>query len=125
VLTSQAVVSVDPEAKRSAPYYLNISWVQHIEVLHITQDEIVSGRRACWTRTWENSLHPNFGELRKGERLRMPLPRTRVSKGIEGRLSASVVQRRYGYHFRRTLDDTFVSTESENIPNGSSRRLKL
>jgi hypothetical protein len=60
VLTSQAVVSVDPEAKRSASYNLNILWVQHIDVLHITQDEIVSGRRACWTRTWENSLYPNF-----------------------------------------------------------------
>jgi hypothetical protein len=42
-------VSVDPKAKRSAPSYLNISWVQHIDVLHITQDEIVSGRRA-WER---------------------------------------------------------------------------
>jgi nucleotide-binding universal stress UspA family protein len=38
------VVSVDPKARRSTPSYLNISWVQHIEVLHITQDESVSGR---------------------------------------------------------------------------------
>jgi hypothetical protein len=76
VLTSQVVMSVDPEAKRSAPYYLNISWVQHIDVLHITQDEIVSGRRACWTRTWENSLHPDFSELRHGEVRRIPKRRS-------------------------------------------------
>jgi hypothetical protein len=60
-------VSVDPKAKRSTPSYLNISWVQHIEVLHITQDESVSGRTARLKRTWENSLHPNFLELRQGE----------------------------------------------------------
>jgi hypothetical protein len=81
VLTSQAVVSVDPEAKRSASYNLNILWVQHIDVLHITQDEIVSGRRACWTRTWENSLYPNFSERRKGEVRRICLLRTRVNRG--------------------------------------------
>ena len=57
-------MSVDPKAKRSAPSYPNISWVQHIEVLHVTQDEIASGRRARLRRTWENSLHPNFLELR-------------------------------------------------------------
>jgi hypothetical protein len=43
VLTSEAVVSGDPKEKRSASSYLNISWVQHIDVLHITQDEIASG----------------------------------------------------------------------------------
>jgi hypothetical protein len=70
-------VSVDPKAKRSTPSYLNISWVQHIEVLHITQDESVSGRRARLRRTWENSLHPNFLELRQGEGvLRITLTRT-------------------------------------------------
>src|SRR5215208_48339 len=81
VLTSEAVVSVEIKAKRSAPSYLNISWVQHIDVLHITQDEIASGRRAHWTRTWENSLHPNCLELRQGEVLgRIHLPRTRVNR---------------------------------------------
>src|SRR5918995_6916855 len=43
VLTWEAVVSTNPKEKRSAPSYLNTSWVQHIEVLHITQDEIASG----------------------------------------------------------------------------------
>jgi hypothetical protein len=80
VLTSQAVVSVDPEAKRSASYNLNILWVQHIDVLHITQDEIVSGRRACWTRTWENSLYPNFSERRKGEVQLRRMPKRRSSQ---------------------------------------------
>jgi hypothetical protein len=70
-------VSVDPKAKRSTPSYLNISWVQHIEVLHITQDESVSGRRARLRRTWDNSLHPNFLELlRLDGVLRITLPRT-------------------------------------------------
>jgi hypothetical protein len=70
-------VSVDPKAKRSTPSYLNISWVQHIEVLHITQDESVSGRRARLRRTWDNSLHQNFLELlRLDGVLRITLPRT-------------------------------------------------
>jgi hypothetical protein len=64
-------VSVEPKAKRSAPSYLNISWVQHIDVLTIAQDEIASGqrehvrgelRRTPYTRSSENSVKTNFGE---------------------------------------------------------------
>ena len=60
-------MSVDPKAKLSAFSHLNISWVQHIDVLHITQVEIASGRRPRWTRTSQNSVPVNFSELRKGE----------------------------------------------------------
>ena len=78
-------MSVDTKAKRSAPSYLNISWVQHIDVLHITQDEIASGRRARWTRTQENSLHPDCLELHQGEVVRtIDLPRTRVNRVRDG-----------------------------------------
>jgi len=57
-------VSVEPKAKRSASSYLNISWVQHIDVPHITQDESPPGRehvgrepsKTPYTRTSENTV---------------------------------------------------------------------
>src|SRR5215217_7023317 len=39
----EAVVSVDPKAKRSASSYLNILWVQHIDILPTAQDGLVWG----------------------------------------------------------------------------------
>src|SRR5918997_3560205 len=38
VLTWEAVLSIEPKAKRSASSYLNISWVQHIDILLTAQD---------------------------------------------------------------------------------------
>jgi hypothetical protein len=67
-------VSAEPKAKHSASSYLNISWVQHIDILTTAQGGIVSGRRSRWTRTLEESLLPNFLELRKAEVLRMRQP---------------------------------------------------
>jgi hypothetical protein len=64
-------VSVEPKVKRTASSHLNISWVQHIDILPIAQDEIVSGqrehvrgelRRTLYTRTSENTVKANFGE---------------------------------------------------------------
>jgi hypothetical protein len=41
-------MSVDPKAKRSALSYLNISWVQHIDILATAQVGIFSERRTRW-----------------------------------------------------------------------------
>jgi hypothetical protein len=37
------MVGVDPKAKRLASSYLNISWVQHIDILPTAQEGLVQG----------------------------------------------------------------------------------
>src|SRR4028118_664364 len=55
VLTWAAMVSVEPRIKLSASFYLDISWVEHIDILDIAQDGLVSRRGLRWTRCSQNS----------------------------------------------------------------------
>jgi hypothetical protein len=55
-------VSVEPKAKRSACSYLNISWVQHIDILPTAQVGIVPGAETTLDANLGGPLLPKFVE---------------------------------------------------------------
>ena len=70
------MASVEPKAKPTASTHLNIEWVQHIDVLHITQDEIASGAKTTLeANSGESPLHTRVNRVwRRTQEEEHPVP---------------------------------------------------